>query len=606
MNWLDYLGDIMPKMRDDFIGLEQELPLFTPDEADQCDQKEPCCEKRCTENIEWKRARDTYSTLDTIQKKSVLAGMMYNSLLNNSQDKSRPSYKYHIRYDFHVCKEAFIRAFNIGSHRLRILHCMSLNGDLSWPVHGNTAKKPHNETLPETIDKVKIFVENMIDIYGLPSPGGMKASQEEICLPGSFSKYSIWTDYRQALKDKQTQKNKQEKDNVPEEIISYELFRRYMDEGFPNVSFQSARTDLCDLCDKLQEKLVHERKEEALVEITEALQTHLRRVRIDRNEYKRQIMIANESWVSLNKSTRDTIKSSLSQHPEYRVIEPNNYNIESHYSFDFAQQIHYPYSPQQRGKEYFKTARKCMLFGVTCESISRSVLFFLDEEEYVGKGANTVVSFVNTFFKYHGLGEKKVWLHADNCVGQNKNNILMWYLAWRVMNGLHDEITISFMTTGHTKFSPDSVFGLYKICYRKNKIDSLHEAIQCCNKATNKSEIIPHIYGKHIKKDELTIDFNNWNNFLNKHFKTIPKISEVCAFKFSSGKKGCVDIRYAPDSPWETIRLLKKPRYTFPSNSRPVIITPKGLDIERQTYLYKEIRGFIRNPKRKELTCPKP
>lgn len=600
MNWIEYLGDVMPEMKNDFLELGKEQALFTPDDegTDLTAQNEPCCEHRCTEQIEWKLAHEAFSVLRSEQQKSVLAGMMYISLINKSQGKRRPSYKYHLRQDFQVCKNAFIKAFNIGGHRLRILHCMARNGEFAWPVHGNTSKKPPNETPPDAINRAKVFVENLVEIYGLPSPGGMRACQEEVCLPSSFSKYSIWTDYRQALKD--------EIENDSRLEISYEIFRRYMDESFPYVSFQAARTDLCDLCDQLREKLTHERKENSLKETTEQLQIHLNKVAVDRNEYRRQLMMAKESWDSLNNQTRTSILSNLSNHPEYRVTEPNCEDIDCHYSFDFAQQIHYPYSPQQRGKEYFKTARKCMLFGVTCESISRSVLFFLDEEEFVGKGANSVVSFVDTFFKYHGLGEKRVWLHADNCVGQNKNNTLMWYLAWRVMNGLHNEITISFMLPGHTKFSPDSAFGLYKLCYRKNKVDSLYEAIDCCKKAAKKSKLIPHIYGKHLGLEELRIDFRNWSNFFRKHFKEIPNITGISTFYFTAEKPGIVQIKHSQESSWETIRLLRKPRFVFPSSSRPLVIVPKGLDLERQTYLFKEIRDFIRNPKRKDITCPKP
>ncbi len=601
MNWLEYLGDVvMPEMKNDFPELEKEQPLFAPDdeETDLTEQNESCCEKRCTGQIEWKRAHEAFSALQSNQQKSVLAGMMYISLINKSQGKRRPSYKYHIRHDFQVCRNAFIKAFNIGGHRLRILHCMARNGEFAWPAHGNTSKKPHNETPSEAIDKAKAFVESFIDVYGLPSPGGMRASQEETCFPGSFSKYSIWTEYRQALKDKTENESQLE--------ISYEIFRRYMDESFPHVSFQAARTDLCDLCDQLREQLIHERKEDSLKETTEKLQAHLNRVTADRNEYRRQLTMAKESWDSLNKQTRTSILSGLSNHPGYRAAEPNCQDIDCHYSFDFAQQIHYPYSPQQRGKEYFKSARKCMLFGVACESIPRSVLFFLDEEEFVGKGANTVISFVDTFFKYHGLGEKRVWLHADNCTGQNKNNILMWYLAWRVMNGLHNEITISFMLPGHTKFSPDSIFGLYKLCYRKNNVDSLHEAVDCCKKATKKSEIIPHVYGKHLGLEDVRIDFRNWMCFFRKTFKEIPNITEISAFHFTAEHPGTVQIKHSQESSWETIRLLKKPRFVFPSGSRPSVIVPKGLDLERQTYLFKEIRGFIRNPKRKDITCPKP
>ena len=102
------------------------------------------------------------------------------------------------------------------------------------------------------------------------------------------------------------------------------------------------------------------------------------------------------------------------------------------------------------------------------------------------------------------------------------------------MNDLHDEITISFMQTGHTKFSPDSIFGLYKLSYRKNKIDSLLEAIECCKKAANNSKIVPHVYGSHLGINNPKINFGNWTLFLKKHFKEIPNITLINTFYFSA------------------------------------------------------------------------
>ena len=51
--------------------------------------------------------------------------------------------------------------------------------------------------------------------------------------------------------------------------------------------------------------------------------------------------------------------------------------------------------------------------------------YLIDEASDVGKGANTVISFLHHFFQHHGLGEVDVGLHADNCVGQNKNNAVL-------------------------------------------------------------------------------------------------------------------------------------------------------------------------------------
>ncbi len=96
-----------------------------------------------------------------------------------------------------------------------------------------------------------------------------------------------------------------------------------------------------------------------------------------------------------------------------------------HYSFDFAQQVHYPQDPFQPGPTYFKTARKCAIFGVCCDGIPRQVNYLIDEASDTGKGANTVISLVHHFLGHHALGEVELLLHADNCSGQNKNNMFV-------------------------------------------------------------------------------------------------------------------------------------------------------------------------------------
>ena len=45
----------------------------------------------------------------------------------------------------------------------------------------------------------------------------------------------------------------------------------------------------------------------------------------------------------------------------------------AHYSYDFAQQVHFLYSAQQTGPAYFKTARKCGVFGVCNDGCNQQV-----------------------------------------------------------------------------------------------------------------------------------------------------------------------------------------------------------------------------------------
>ena len=72
---------------------------------------------------------------------------------------------------------------------------------------------------------------------------------------------------------------------------------------------------------------------------------------------------------------------------------------EMHYSYDYAQQLHYPVNAQQAGPENFKTAQKCNLFGVSCEPCSYQVNYLIDEADDIGKGADATVSLVTTSLK---------------------------------------------------------------------------------------------------------------------------------------------------------------------------------------------------------------
>ena len=184
---------------------------------------------------------------------------------------------------------------------------------------------------------------------------------------------------------------------------------------------------------------------------------HLEEVTKERTLYRKAIDTAKESVHQCFSSTGTfTPPGPASKSPSCSRA------IEAHYSFDMAQQVFYPNDPQQPGPMYFLTPRKCAIFGVCCEAIPRQVNYLIDEAVDIGKGANAIISMLHHFFEVHGLGEQDVHLHADNCGGQNKNNAMVGYLLWRVLAGLHNSITLSFMISGHTKFSPDWCFGLLK------------------------------------------------------------------------------------------------------------------------------------------------
>ena len=76
----------------------------------------------------------------------------------------------------------------------------------------------------------------------------------------------------------------------------------------------------------------------------------------------------------------------------------------------------------------FQNTMKVCFLGVHCESIPMQINYLIDESAVTGKGTNEVISMLHHFLETHGLGEAYCHLHADNCVGQNKNNTVIQVL----------------------------------------------------------------------------------------------------------------------------------------------------------------------------------
>ena len=86
-----------------------------------------------------------------------------------------------------------------------------------------------------------------------------------------------------------------------------------------------------------------------------------------------------------------------------------------------------------------------------------------------------------------------MYLHADNCVGQNKNNATIQYLMWRVITGRHESAELSFMLVGHTKFSLDLFFGLFKKAFRRATVCTVFDIAQTVLISTTNAQHIPQL-----------------------------------------------------------------------------------------------------------------
>ena len=275
-----------------------------------------------------------------------------------------------------------------------------------------------------------------------------------------MSKHGIWQLYNAAVSAEDIR------------TMAYSTFNKLWKSLLPYIILMRPMSDLCWTCQQNSTAILRAANKPDIEKSATILaaQNHLFIVQLERSYYKTTCDSCREQIVNYFSSN-----GLFSPPPSNCNIPENSVDISAHYSFDYAQQVHFPLDSLQPGPIFFLTPRKCNVFGIHCEGIPRQINFLCDEGADRGKGANVVISQLQYYFKHHGLGEMECFLHCDNCTGQNKNNFMIQYLFWRCLTGRHTKITLSFLIVGHTKFSPDACFGLFKRLFRRTKVGSLQE-----------------------------------------------------------------------------------------------------------------------------------
>ena len=263
-------------------------------------------------------------------------------------------------------------------------------------THANTSRLPKNTLDHDALNRTVGFIKNFATEHAVSLPGrvpNFKDLKVQL-LPSSESKASVWRQYRKVSQDKNLS------------AVSYSKFVALWNTLTPYIVKMTPASDLCSLCQLNNSKItknvnVSEREK---LDCLRDQETHLQEAKSEREFMKMNIAACKEVL-------QDSGIDLLTGRPSC------SFKGTVHYSYDYAQQVHIPSNPQQPGPIYFKTPRKCGLFGICCEGIPRQVNYLIDEAVATGKGANSTISYVHNFFSSHGAGETDVHINADNCGG---------------------------------------------------------------------------------------------------------------------------------------------------------------------------------------------
>ncbi|XP_052819739.1 uncharacterized protein LOC128245579 isoform X1 [Mya arenaria] len=280
------------------------------------------------------------------------------------------------------------------------------------------------------------------------------------------------------------------------------------------------------------------------------------------------------SMQSLDKDFRETNTASKA--------EKCSQDVHYHYSWDFAQQVHYSHHAQQVGPIYFATPWKCQVFGMCAEGSGKQTFYLVSEAELPGKGNNSFVSMAHHYFQHHGVGEKHAEVHFDDAVRQNKNHTVLWYAMWQVMTGLHESVTLNTMLAGHTKFAPDCHFGIWKVKWHCCNAENLQEIAHTVSASSKSGHNIPQL----VNDPQQPVTYYNRNSFLDTYFKTVKNITKYHHFYVSKYKPGLVVCKEFVDSSEIEVNLLRmSPEFGV----LPELRHAPCLDAARQGYLHDAI-----------------
>ena len=177
-------------------------------------------------------------------------------------------------------------------------------------------------------------------------------------LPSGESKKGVWKCYNKSC------------DDADKNSSSYSKFVELWNDLFPDVVVAKLMTGLCAACQENTTKLQHAANlyEEEKSNCVKLHQEHLDQAKAGRECYRKACKLAKDNLASLGE--------------EFDYTKAHNACLSEttmHYSFHYAQQVHILSNPMKPEPIYFKTQRKCKIFGVMSEAVPRQINFLIDE-----------------------------------------------------------------------------------------------------------------------------------------------------------------------------------------------------------------------------------
>ena len=287
-----------------------------------------------------------HEELDMVILGQIMALSNFSEITYDKNKKSiqrQKKYTKYFHYGQQVCPVTFHFLHTIGRKRLKNLTNHFKENGLIPRVRGNTKRPPKHALSFSSIEYVVQFLVNYADQNAILLPGrvpGYRNTDLKL-LPSSVYKRGIWKVYKESAESASLV-----------HLVAYTTFCRLWRSLLPSIILIKPMSDLCWTCQKNSTAIMRAANlsDTEKSSTIKTAQDHLTLVQLERSFYKTTCDTCRQQIYD-----HFTINDTFEPPPINSDILPNSNDISAHYSFDYAQQVHFPSNPLQPGPIFFLT-----------------------------------------------------------------------------------------------------------------------------------------------------------------------------------------------------------------------------------------------------------
>lgn len=306
-----------------------------------------------------------------------------------------------------VCRKTYSEIFDLSHKRVQVLTKKKQLGHTVYVDKRGAAKKPR-KYFPELREQIRAHIE----LFPIEENHYSRKKSEKKFLSPDLNMNRLYIAFKK---------------KYPKTIASYRYFCDTFKKDFPNLRFGRPRSDTCSNCDLYQNKIRSSADPVTKAQFRQKLECHQRKA----------------------ERARTTMKED-----DVKCQEPTSIN--SVISIDLEQVLFIP--ALTHTQMFYSRQLSCYNLGIHISDNS-SAHMCLWNESITGRGGNEISSAILKVLEGRSFPFKKnliIW--SDNCIGQNKNRMLLFLMIYLVATGKFDSIQQKFLISGHSYLACDRDF----------------------------------------------------------------------------------------------------------------------------------------------------